>query len=259
MENERDYTISAVKKALNILKLFNEDTQELTLSQVSSLSGIGKSSILRMLYTLVNEGFLEYDEDTRKYSLGFELFRLGQIKYAALDIRKIARKYLKPVCDQNNLIGYLAVRHGDDLAMVEQVFPYKVPLWSQLLIQDNLRALYSTGIGRLFLAQESDEAVEQYLDRVPITPFTKETITDKATLKELIRQARSDGYSGNVGENEDLICSICAPIYNQSGLMIAGVSLCGPHDVIWGGNFDQRLALVKQVARDISRELGYSG
>ena len=54
MKATRDYTISSVKKALDILKLFDDQRPELTLSEISELSGIGKSSMLRFLYTLYN-------------------------------------------------------------------------------------------------------------------------------------------------------------------------------------------------------------
>ena len=45
MNTTRDYTIGSVKKALEILKLFDEQHQELSLSELSELAGIGKSSM----------------------------------------------------------------------------------------------------------------------------------------------------------------------------------------------------------------------
>ena len=67
MNTTRDYTISSVKRALDILKLFDESHRELTLSDLSQLSGIGKSSMLRFTYTLLQEDFLSYNPETRKY------------------------------------------------------------------------------------------------------------------------------------------------------------------------------------------------
>lgn len=259
MEKSRDYTINAVKKALGLLKLFDEQNRELTLSQLSDMSGIGKSTMLRLLYTLSNEGFIDYDEETKKYSLGIELYRLGEIKYNSLDIRKIARKHLQALCDESNLICYLGVRHGDQLVMIDRVFPYNVPLWTQYLVPDDNRELYSTGIGRLFLAHESDEAVEQYFNRVEIKSFTDCTITDKETLMELVRQARKDHYSGNIGENELHICSLCAPVYDLEGKMTAGISICGPKHTLLGSNFDAYLQKIQDTAAVISQSLGYRG
>ena len=95
MNTTRDYTIGSVKKALEILKLFDEQHQELSLSELSELAGIGKSSMLRLLYTLNNESFISFDEETKKYSLGIEVYHLGQLKYNSLDVRKIAKKRLQ--------------------------------------------------------------------------------------------------------------------------------------------------------------------
>ena len=80
---------------------------------------------------------------------------------------------------------------------------------------------------------------------------------DKSALMELIRQARRDGYSGNVGENEPYVCSLCAPIYGQTGKMIAGISLCGMQDMIFGKKSEQYLHEIRAAAAEISKEMGY--
>ena len=139
------------------------------------------------------------------------------------------------------------------------MLPRSVPSWTQLTVQSGgTSELYSTGIGRLFLAQDSDAAVERYLDRIQLKKFTNATITDRQALLELIRQARRDNYSGNIGENEEHIYSLCAPVYGLSGTMVAGVSLCGLQDVVCSDQYDSYLQSIRQVADDISRELGYS-
>lgn len=231
----------------------------MTLSQVSALSKIDKSTTLRLLYTLQKEEFVDYNEEFRKYSLGIELYRLGQLKYNSLDIREIAKKHLKVLCNEQNLIGFLGVRQDDQLVMLEKIFPSSVPLWTQLLAQANHRELYSTGIGRLFLSQDSDEEVMAYLNRVEIKKLTDQTIIDKKNLLDLVRQARVDRYSGNLGENEPYVSSLCVPIYNAEKKMGAGISICGPIDEIWTDNFDTALEKIRTVAAAISKEWGFGG
>ena len=220
MKATRDYTITSVKKALDILKLFDDQHPSLTLSEISERSGIGKSSMLRFLYTLLQEDFVAYDEVTKKYSLGIELYRLGLMKFNSLDLRKIARRHLQTLSNELNMICYVGIREGDTLAMVDQILPY--------------------------------------LDRIQLKKFTNATITDRQALLELIRQARRDHYSGNIGENEEHIYSLCAPVYGLSGTMVAGVSLCGLQDVVCSDQYDSYLQRIRQVADNISRELGYS-
>jgi IclR family acetate operon transcriptional repressor len=260
MGKTQDYTIGSVKRALEILKLFGDCNSSLTLSELSKMSGIGKSSMLRVLYTLVNEDFVSYDEESKRYSLGIEIYRLGMNKYNTLELDTIIHKHLRKLSDATDMICYLGVRQGDILLMVDQVVPRSVPTWMQLMTSTGgISQLYSTGIGRLFLAQNSDDEVEAYLNRVEIKKFTEDTVTDKATLLELVREARRERFSGCIGENEPYIYSLCAPVYDVHGIMRAGISLCGLKDVLSSDHYDDYVSLVRQTAIDISRETGYAG
>lgn len=259
MDTPRDYTISSVQKALGILKIFDSKTQHLTLSQISGMTGIGKSSVLRLLYTLTKEGFLAYDESSKNYSLGITIFRLGQVKSDSLNIRNIAKKYLQPICDENGFVSYLGVRHEDKLIFLERIFPRNAPLWSQLFNPLDNRELYSTGIGRLFLAHQTDEEVLEYLNRISPSKFTDSTITDPEILMRLIRRARIERTASNYGENEPYMHSICAPIYDWKSNMIAGISFCGPKELILGEHLGEYHNMLLQTALLISKECGYPG
>ena len=184
MNTTRDYTISSVKRALDILKLFDESHRELTLSDLSQLSGIGKSSV------------------------GLEMYRIGLSKFNSLDVTKFARRHLQKLADEMGMICYIGIRQGDMLAMVGQILPPTVPVWTQLtVLGGGVSQLYSTGIGRLFLSQDSDDEICRYLDRIQPKKYTDATITDRAELLELIHQAGKQKYSGNFGENESHVYS----------------------------------------------------
>lgn len=252
-----DYTVLSVKKALGLMKLFNNQTPELTLSEISQLSGIGKSSALRFLHTLVGEGFLAYDESTHKYSLGIELYRLGQSKFHSMNIRRIAARYLQALANRTNLICYLGVRDGDLLAMTDQFLPMSIPSWTQLMVSSGGTCeLYSTGIGRLFLSQNTDEEVLSYLSRRPLKRFTDRTIVDPQQILALVQQARKLQYASNDGENEPHVHSICVPVYGIDGNMIAGISLSGLQSDI---DREENLDLIRSAAQMISCEMGYAG
>ena len=143
--------------------------------------------------------------------------------------------------------------------MVEKIVPSRVPAWTQLLVQrGETSELYSTGIGRLFLAQDSPEEIERYFKNVKLQKFTEDTIVDKEKLKKLIFEAGEKRYSYNLGENEVHVCSLCAPIYDLSGRMIAGISLCGMQDILFGEEYDSYLEQVTSTAKAISKELGFA-
>lgn len=92
-------------------------TADVTLSDLSQLSGIGKSSMLRFTYTLLQEDFLSYNPETRKYSVGLEMYRIGLSKFNSLDVTKFARRHLQKLADEMGMICYIGIRQGDMLAM----------------------------------------------------------------------------------------------------------------------------------------------
>jgi DNA-binding IclR family transcriptional regulator len=255
--NGNDYTVAAVQKALRLLALFERENA-MTLARVSELSGMGKSSVLRFLYTLRNEGFVNYDGDSRTYSLGLAVFKLGMLKYEAMDFRRAALPLLRRMSDETGLICYLAVNRENTLLMVEKVFPKSVPTWAQLMTQaGGTLPLYSTGIGRLFLAHMTDEQIDAYFDQIELRRFTPETVTSERKLRNLVMRARAEGTSFTLGENEPYIASICVPIYNHTGLMVAGISIAGVGEVICGPAHERYKGMILAAAAEISRQLGH--
>ena len=259
-ESKNDYTIHSVQKALMILRLFSQASNRMTLSEISERIGLGKSSTLRLLYTLVEADFLNCDPKTKEYSLGIVIFELGTVKYNSINWRETAVKHLQALSNDAGLLCYLGIREKDQMVMLEKIFPRSVPTWTQLLLQPGAAsALYSTGIGRLFLAQLSDEELDAYIARTKIEKITELTITDEKRLRDMIRDCRVTGVGHNTGENESYISSICAPIYNHQGKMIAGISLCGMSDMLCGDLRPAFTEKVRSIARTISAEIGYKG
>ncbi len=257
MNTTNDYTVNAVRKALTILKLFAVD-DELALHQISEKTGIGKSSALRLMYTLHQEGFIAFNETNKRYSLGLTVFELGMKKFEGTDVRKLALPRLQKMADETGLICYLAIRSQNVLAMLEKVFPASVPMWAQLMAQPGGTVpLYSTGIGRLFLAHMSDEELRDYFDKVEIKRLTPDTITDPDKLMELVERARKDGVSFNHGENEPYISAICAPIFDHTGAMAAGISICGMKDIVFGKERGKYREMLLDAAHHVSGQLGY--
>ena len=73
MERESQYTISSVKKALKVLKLFDSAHKSMTLTEISERADMRKGTMVRVLTTLEEEGFVRYDEISKRYSLGMSI------------------------------------------------------------------------------------------------------------------------------------------------------------------------------------------
>ena len=87
--------IKSIEKGFAILELFESVENELSLSEISKLTGYGISGTQRLLYTLEKLDYIEKSQQTKKYtpgiktlSLGFTYNKLGRIKKASFEIIK---------------------------------------------------------------------------------------------------------------------------------------------------------------------------
>ena len=118
-----DYTITSVQRALRILKLFLPDNQPMTLKQIADESDLNKSTALRMTTTLLNEKFLSYNEETRKYQLGYCALALGISKLASIDLIEVSRPILEELANRSNMFIHLAILEDEKVVVISKIFP----------------------------------------------------------------------------------------------------------------------------------------
>src|SRR5260370_33084462 len=70
------YSIEVLQRAIDILSAFNHSRTLMSLAEIVQTVGLPKTTVFRILSSLVARGFCEWDATGEKYSLGFELVRL---------------------------------------------------------------------------------------------------------------------------------------------------------------------------------------
>ena len=69
--------IKSIEKGFVIIELFESAENELSLSEISKLTGYGISGTQRLLYTLEKLGYIEKNQQTKKYTPGIKTLKLG--------------------------------------------------------------------------------------------------------------------------------------------------------------------------------------
>ena len=254
-----DYSITSVKTALNILKLFNKVNQPLSLTEICARTGLNKSTALRMVYTLNEEGFLVLSEETKKYKLGTYALQLGLSALYSLNISKIAEPLLKQLADETGFLVQMAIYENNHTIIIAKIYPLTKSPFNYRLASDvgGVMPTYCTGIGLLFLSQESDEYIRNYLDEIELISYTSTTETNVDKIMERISLIRSQGYAINNGEYDEGVLSICRPIYDHTHRMIAGISLSGMREMLYHSDFEKLKSLTQITAMKISQDMGY--
>ena len=259
-KDKKDYTIESVEKALNLLNVFDGEHSSLSFSQILTRTGYSKNMVVRILYTLTKNGYLMYDTLTSTYSIGTSLFRLGHIAQISMNVLRLAAPYLRDLSNKHGLICYMGRREGDHVLALEKFYPSNLPGWAALMTAEGSdMPLFSTGIGKLFLSEMTDEELNQYLTRVRLTSFTDETITNPEVLLQTVKAIRKTHIAYNNAENERFIHSICVPVYDINGKMTVGISVCGFSELLNDIGRDSLENEIKSIAEKISLELGFSG
>lgn len=215
-------SIRAVERALDVLMCFTSQTPELTMTQISEMVEINKSTVHRLLATLEGKRFVERDPVTGIYRPGIRLLQMAFLTLEHNDLRRLATPFLHSLCDQYRENVNLSVLDDTDviyLTVIES--PQRVKLAAA---PGQRLPAFCTASGKAILAYLPEEDVRQILEH-GMPRYTQNTITSPGAFFEDIRNTRERGYAISEQEFEEGINALAAPICNHP---IASVSIAGP-------------------------------
>jgi DNA-binding IclR family transcriptional regulator len=239
-----------------ILEVLAEHRSGITLTTLSQVIGLPKTSLLSLLRVLESSGYV-VAKDLRYYlgPFGYRLGALISSTFVAVDVFKPTLQDLSVKTQETVMLGFLD-RYSKLCSYLEIVQP-DVPVRYVPSIGAR-RPLYCTAAGRAFLFFLGDQYLSDYLETATLTKQSPRTVTSKSELWTLAKAARKAGYALNMGETNTTTGAISAPIYDQAMTIEYCVIAAGPLERI-----RQRLKHVADAVlaagRDMSRKLGYSG
>ena len=251
------YNIRALDRAFRILKLL-KDGEPRSLKELSDSIDLSTSTTFRLLATLNYHQFVERDDQTFKYRLGLSSLELANSYYKSNNVRQVALPEIEALRDDYKETVHLAM-----LDKMEIVYLDKLPgLYAIGLMSSRVggRApAHCTGVGKVLLAYEDPQVISDYFKIHKLKRFTKATIVDLDIFMKQMEEIRSRNYGLDMGEHEDEVCCIAAPIFDMRDCVIAAISVSGPKGRM--KPFEQNQALIQRVclaAENISIRLGYN-
>jgi len=122
MENHtRDrYCIQSVDNALHLLEVLCESDKEANISELSTRTGLCKSTIFRLLTTFQRRGYVELERGSHGYRLGVSAFEIGHKCLSQMTLLGKARPAMEQLARQSRESIYLAVRRGEEIHLLDQ-------------------------------------------------------------------------------------------------------------------------------------------
>lgn len=247
--------IQSVRRAAALLKAFDGGPAELGVGELSRKAQLHKSTASRLLATLEREGLLERVPGTEKYRLGFLLVRLaGQATHFG-DVRAAARPALVELAEASRETVHLAVLDGDEVINIEQIVGTHIVREANWV--GRRTPLHCVANGKALLAFQPAELIERVLAGL-LPRYTERTIADPERLRAELAGVRRLGYATALGEIEEGLNAVAAPVRDASGQVVAAVSVSGPAYRVKAKDVVDLGALAVGAAAKISARLGCS-
>ena len=180
------------------------------------------------------------------------LLELGNLVKGRLNVREAALELMRNLHKVTGQTVNLSVRQGDEIVYIERA--YNEFSGMQVVRAIGGRApLHLTSVGKLFLSADDPKNVRSYATRTGLAGHTQNSITELARLDRELAMVRSHGYSRDNEELELGVRCMAAGIRDDTGKLIAGLSLSAPADRLQ----ESWLKELTATAARISRALGY--
>jgi IclR family pca regulon transcriptional regulator len=184
--------MTSLARGLLVIQSFSPQTPQMTISQLSTKTGLSRAAVRRCLYTLSKLGFAGV-EDGSRYALRPRMLTLSNTYSASNSLSTAAQPILERMSANLHESFSVATLDGDQIVYIARSTVSRV-MSDDLHIGSRLPA-YCTSMGRVLLAYLPAEQLEQYLARVELIPYTARTVSSVEKLRLALRNVRRHGYA----------------------------------------------------------------
>jgi DNA-binding IclR family transcriptional regulator len=242
-----------VDKATQLLDVLASAPSGRSLAELVEQLGLARSTVYRILNSLVVYGAIEKDAQEPVYRLGPKLSELARLLGPQNDraaLSDIAAPVMDTLVHRIGEACKLSVRDGDDVLTIRVA---QSPQEYGLTIRVGHRApIQAGGSSKAILAHLPAAEINRLLE-APLKAYTPFTITDADMMREVLSQVRRQGYSEDNSEITSGIRSVASPIFGSKG-QVAG-ALGVPY---LGDPVPERLRAIRQAVMEAARTISIS-
>ncbi len=251
VDHHGSVTIQVLDRAMRILDVLASQPDPVALKDLSAATGLHASTTHRILSDLAVGRYVER-VDSGLYRLGMRLLELGSLVKGRLDVRAAAIGPMRELHKRTGQTVNLSLQQGDEIVYIERA-------WSERSGMQVVRAiggrapLHLTSTGKLFLSMWDPRNVRSYAMRTGLAGTTRNSITQLDQLERELALVRRHGYSRDNEELELGVRCIAAGVHDDTGALLAGLSLSAPAERMR----DDWIPILLDTAARISEALGY--
>ncbi|MDR0570698.1 MAG: IclR family transcriptional regulator [Clostridiales Family XIII bacterium] len=255
MDEKSKKSIASVIKSIEIMESIAESDDGLGVTEISNKLRLSVSSTYHILNTLRLRRMVTQNPRTKKYHIGFNLFRISSRAKEQNLLGSLAMHYLERLRDDLGETANLAVMEGDRMVCVAQAESRQM---LRLFTRPGVAAPFqNTGGGKLLASYQPKRILEAMLRQANFEKLTENTITDMESMMREIEKTREKGFGVDDEEREIGVFCVAGAVFDSLGDAVAAISVSGPTNRM-RGRVEEIAGKIKEVAAEFSAELGYS-
>lgn len=246
-------SVSSVMKTFGILQALATQ-KDIGISDLAQRLMMSKSTVYRFLQTMKTMGYVSQEGETENYSLTLKLFELGAAALEYVDLVELADVEMRRISDLTMEALHLGALDGDGIIYIHKIdSKYNLRMQSRI---GRRNPLYSTAIGKVLLAERSEEEVRQILAEVEFTQSTENTHSDVDSLLKELPIVKEQGFAQDNEEQEVGLRCLAVPVYDRFNRVVAGMSVSLPTIRFTEQKQVEYVQELHQAAARISAKLG---
>lgn len=254
-EREGKNPVQSAERIFQVLEML-ADNGEMGLMELSAALGLHKSTVHRLLMSLIYMGYAKQDEVTQKYMLTYKLVNMSGKILDRMDILQIAKPYMERLSDISGETVHLVQRDGSDILYIYKI-EAKVGTIRMVSHVGMIHPMYCSGVGKAIMATLPEREVKKIWDESRIEKKTDKTIVTYEDMLTTLEEVRKNGYALDDEENEEGVRCIAASLRGYGKSVKYAFSISGPVSRMTKERVEELAVDIKKVQAELSRELGF--
>lgn len=246
--------IKSLDKGLRILEIIGNSDTPVSISELSRMLNMNRSSIFRLLNTLKARGYVINPANSKSFVLGSAIRTLSNKTHWLNTLVQIARKYLIELAFLTGETAHIGVLDGKQTLIVDnEMSPQSIGVTVKT---GDTGLIHCTSVGKALVLEYKRNELIGLLGENGYETLTPYTITDVDTLYRELQGAKSAGY---VIDNEEYnlgVRCIGVPIKDISGQIVAALAISSPINRLPESKFKDVGLKVLNIGEKINLELG---
>ncbi|WP_138445103.1 IclR family transcriptional regulator domain-containing protein [Sinomonas susongensis] len=216
-----DQFVQSLARGLAVIRAFDADHQEMTLSEVATRTELTRATARRFLHTLVELGYMR--TDGRLFALTPLVLQLGYSYLSAQRLPELAQPFLEDLSHREGESTSMAILDGTDIVYLARIHTRRI---ISVGISPGTRfPAHATSMGRVLLAALPGADLATYFATARLDPLTPRTLTSREAIEAELTRVRGQGYAVVDQELEVGLRSLAVPVLGSDGRTLAAINL----------------------------------